>query len=239
MDVAYDAGVDRTEALLAERWLPAMIQQAEDAVAFTKTGTVRRRLTRLDASRITIPAPDPEPLRAILLDAAREGQRGAVAELASQGLDVAGLTDEALERLVTDQARAVAQMVADGVRMAASRRAVQVNTGRAPGEVAQEVATYLRGLKHQWPADQLRGSVQMATNSARLAVFAQVPASAIAHFIATELLDANTCGPCAAIDGMEFEALTEANRFYGSGGYIDCEGGPRCRGSVVAVLDEE
>lgn len=236
MDMAYNNGADAVESLLANDWLPAMTQQAEDAVTYTKAGKTRKRLSRLDASRMAITAPPVDQLTAILTDAARNGMHGAVAELAAQGLDVSTLTDDALSALVKDQAAAVAQQTADGVRLAASRRAVQVNAGRSPSEVAREVGDYLRGLAHTWESDQLRGAVQMATNVSRLAIFAQVQQGA--SLLSSELLDANTCGPCEAIDGTEFADMAEATRFYPSGGMIDCQGGPRCRGTVVLVLAE-
>jgi hypothetical protein len=68
----------------------------------------------------------------------------------------------------------------------------------------------------------------MATNAARLAVFDRVPAERVDSFYASEILDAVTCGPCAAVDGLVFESLTDAHRLYPTGGYVDCAGGPRC-----------
>jgi hypothetical protein len=238
MDLAYETGVDATERLLSDVWLPQLHQAAEDAVTFTKGGTVRKRLTRLDAARVRLAPPDPAPLEAVLLDAAREGAAQATAELAGQGVVIVGPSDDELMAVVRDHAAAVAQQMADGVSIAASRRAIQVNAGRTPGEVASEVSDYLRGLAHQWERDQLRGAVQMATNSARLAVFDRVPAERVDSFYASEILDAVTCGPCAAVDGLVFESLTDAHRLYPTGGYVDCAGGPRCRGTVVAVMRE-
>jgi hypothetical protein len=238
MDLAYETGVDATERLLSDVWLPQLHQAAEDAVTFTKGGTVRKRLTRLDAARVRLAPPDTAPLEAILLDAAREGAAQATAELADQGVVIVGPSDDELMAVVRDHAAAVAQQMADGVSIAASRRAIQVNAGRTPGEVASEVSDYLRGLAHQWERDQLRGAVQMATNSARLAVFDRVPAERVDSFYASEILDAVTCGPCAAIDGHTFESLRDAQRMYPTGGMIDCHGGPRCRGTVVAVMAE-
>lgn len=55
---------------------------------------------------------------------------------------------------------------------------------------------------------------------------------------ASEILDSNTCGPCFAEDGKEFDTLDAARGEYSSGGYDNCEGGPRCRGTIVAVYGE-
>jgi hypothetical protein len=238
MDLAYEVGVDATERLLSDVWLPQLHQAAEDAVTFTKGGTVRKRLTRLDAARVRLAAPDPAPLEAILLDTAREGAAQATAELAGQGVVIVGPSDDELMAVVRDHAAAVAQQMADGVSIAASRRAIQVNAGRTPGEVASEVSDYLRGLAHQWERSQMAGAVQMATNAARLAVFDRVPAERVDSFYASEILDAVTCGPCVAVDGLVFESLTDAHRLYPTGGYVDCAGGPHCRGTVVAVMRE-
>jgi hypothetical protein len=236
LDLTYQGAVADTEAMLANEWLPQLHQAAEDAITLTRRGTERQRLTRLNASQITLPAPPVEPLQAILGQAAREAADGAVAELGAQGVAVAGLDDVA--GLVADQARSVAQMVADGVRLAAARKAVQVNAGRSIAEVAQEVRSYLDGLVHQWERDQLRGAVQAAQNAARLAVFGQVPEDEPAGWYSSEILDVATCGPCMEVDGRAFATLAEAQRFYSFGGFNDCLGGPRCRGTVVAVMRE-
>jgi hypothetical protein len=238
MDVAYEDGLAATDRLLADTWLPDLVRQAEDAVTFTKKGTERKRLTRLDAARVRLTAPDPEPLVRILMDAARSGAAQAIGELGDQGVSILSPSDDELLTLVRDHAQAVAQQAADGVSLAASRRAVQVNAGRAPGEVAREVSAYLRGLEHRWEADQLRGAVQQAVNAARLQVFDRVPSERAESFYASELLDSATCGPCAAVDGLAFAELADAHRLYPTGGYVDCLGGPRCRGTVVAVMRE-
>lgn len=52
---------------------------------------------------------------------------------------------------------------------------------------------------------------------------------------ASEVMDANTCEECAEIDGKEYATLPEAEEDYPVGGYVDCEGGLRCRGTLVAV----
>lgn len=52
----------------------------------------------------------------------------------------------------------------------------------------------------------------------------------------SELLDANTCSRCRAIDGEEVSTLAELRSLYpNGGGYYACEGGARCRGTGVIV----
>jgi hypothetical protein len=55
--------------------------------------------------------------------------------------------------------------------------------------------------------------------------------------VASEKLDRNTCKPCRDLDGTVFKDLAEAERAYGNGAYVNCLGGVRCRGQVVAVWD--
>jgi hypothetical protein len=238
LDIAYDAGVEDAHALFDSAWLRDLTQQAEDAVTFTKAGTVRQRLTRLDAARMTLKSPDPAPLVDILAAAARVGSDTATSELAGQGVAVFPLSDDEISRLVTDQAAAAAEQITDGIQLAASRRAVQMNAGRTPGEVATAVSDYLGGLAHRWEHDQLMGAVQAATNAARMAIFARIPAEEPAGYYASELLDTSTCGPCAGNDGREYPTLEAAQRDYSFGGFNACLGGSRCRGTIVALMTE-
>jgi hypothetical protein len=55
---------------------------------------------------------------------------------------------------------------------------------------------------------------------------------------ASELLDENTCVNCEKIDGHKYDTESEATSDYPSGGFADCLGGPRCRGTIVAVYGE-
>lgn len=57
---------------------------------------------------------------------------------------------------------------------------------------------------------------------------------------ASELLDRNTCGPCATVDGRTYESLEAGLVDYpGAGGYVGCDGGARCRGTLVLVHKTE
>lgn len=56
---------------------------------------------------------------------------------------------------------------------------------------------------------------------------------------ASELLDGSTCGPCSMVDGAEYSDLARAMADYPTGTYRACEGGPRCRGTLVFVWPTE
>ena len=56
---------------------------------------------------------------------------------------------------------------------------------------------------------------------------------------ASELLDRNTCRPCSHVDGRQYASRAEAEADYPDGRFRDCEGGDRCRGTLVAVAEAE
>lgn len=228
LDVLYEESAERLHGLFLSEWLPAQMDALEAQILAADS--------EASLSAIRAPVVGVEALTEELLQVARSGAAEATAEIGAQGLDLDDLDDETLRALVADHAAAVGQQVADGVSLAASRRAVQLHGVREAAEVATETRSYLANLEHRWERDQLAGAVQQATNAGRLESFERI--EAVATIYASELLDARTCPPCAAVDGREFESIEEARRYYPSGGYWECEGGPRCRGTLVVVRDE-
>lgn len=61
----------------------------------------------------------------------------------------------------------------------------------------------------------------------------------VARIYASELLDSNTCGPCSLVDGREYPTMEAARVDYPHGQYVECEGGSRCRGTLVIVWSTE
>jgi Winged helix-turn-helix DNA-binding len=231
---------------LKEKWLkevlPKQINALGDQIRFTKGGGNRKVLKRVDAARLAAPVAGGGVLAEHLHEAAMSGVTAARRELEAQGVrDIVDVGAPAIRARLADQAAAVEQLTANGVSLAAQRKAMSLISegGRTPGQIASEVEESLKGMKHVWEREQLKGAVTMAQNSGRIAVFEAQPGAAEAVYEASELLDSNTCGPCAAIDGTVFENLDEASAAYASGGYVDCEGGPNCRGTLVAIYPEQ
>lgn len=83
--------------------------------------------------------------------------------------------------------------------------------------------------------DLLHQANQAALNVGRNDTAANYVGEFIAAF-ASEILDQNTCGPCAAIDGTRFDSPEEAAAAYPAG-YTGCLGRSRCRGVCVYVFD--
>lgn len=48
----------------------------------------------------------------------------------------------------------------------------------------------------------------------------------------------HNCTPCREIDGTEYEDATTIRALYAAGGYQQCEGGARCRGTFTARWEQ-
>lgn len=225
-------------------WRQAVIAQQiaalGDQVTLNQAGNPRTTITKAQMAKITAPVAGVDELSAHLTQAAKDGANAALAELSAQGasgLDLPG--DEALAARVADQVAAVAGMAANGLSLAAQRKASALaGAGRAPVELRADLVSYLAGLKHTWTIQQLQGAVTMAQNAGRGMVFTQGNQDAMTYY-ASEILDQATCGPCTDVDGTEYPDLAAAEQDYAAGGYVDCAGGPNCRGTLVATYVEQ
>jgi len=160
--------------------------------------------------------------------------RHVVQEAARQGVDItaAGASGEQLG----EWAGLTSDLLALGLRIAAAREAMRVaSPGLSGAEVAHQVEQYLSALSDASVRDQLGGALTAAQNAGRFATIRKGPEASL---YASEKNDKNTCAPCRAVDGRFLGLVSEmpqVERMYPSSGYIDCLGGVRCRGTVVAV----
>ena len=136
---------------------------------------------------------------------------------------------------VADAAEATATMLATALGQSAASKATGL-TGLSQDEIASQTAGYLHGLSGATPEYELAGLVSQAQNDGRFTAMEASPDGT--RFYASELNDQNTCTHCEAEDGDEFPSLGEARRDYPAGGFVGCEGGKKCRGTVVMVLPE-
>lgn len=84
---------------------------------------------------------------------------------------------------------------------------------------------------------QARDAAAQANGIGRAATVDQLPPPA--SVFASELLDRNTCGPCSLVDGRSYPDLAAARIDYAFGTYVHCEGGSRCRGTLVFIWPSE
>jgi HK97 family phage portal protein len=220
-----DAWEPIAEAQYAE--LAAQIEEAVDSDDAAKLAGLS--VASDDAARV---------LRSALADMAETAAQQMADEAAEQGVKVRppkldkGLRNAFGSELI-EIAAAAAGLIAANTAASAGLEALRLLVPGARGsEVAEKVSRFLGGLKNWFRRDQLGGALHRAQNAGRIATLQAAP---VARYFASEKNDANRCPPCAEIDGTEFADLDAVQGLYGSGGYLHCEGGIRCRGTVTAV----
>lgn len=186
---------------------------------------------------------DVTPLGADLLgssmtDLAQKAADAAVAEVKAQGVDVNPPDLTAVHTVLQSRAAAVDALMARSISQAASAAALSEAGGAlSASEIAVNVADHLQSLTDTYLNDQLGGALMQAQNTARRAVFNTVPYK---NLYSSELVDSpGCCAPCTAVNGTEYNSMAEAELDYPGGGYRECLGGPRCRGTIVAVAATE
>lgn len=180
-------------------------------------------------------------LRALLGDAAAAGFARALDEARAQGLDVAArvakLGPEAEYRLDL-AARRLAEGPHNDLLRALSEEAFNQPMTAATKDYLRAVVDAGRSLSAAPLDDYARTATSSANGLGRQAGADAAPART-ERIYASEILDRNTCDPCSMIDGTEYSSMAEARADYPNGTYRDCEGGSRCRGTLVFVWDTE
>ena len=232
------------EALLetVEPVLAGLSAVAVAAVVDAAGRGAKDMLATLAAWRVELPAPiADEVARALpvvedaLETSFRESSRLVVREAARQGVKLAPVTEQPgwvrdLAETVTGKPVARVLDVARDLHTAPAA----VVTPPAP-EAVQEA---LEGISPKGPVDVARQANHAVVNAGRVETVEQAERKP-AYLWSTEVLDGNQCGPCARIDQTEWETLEEARQFYPEGqGYVSCEGGNRCRGTLVFVWED-
>lgn len=168
---------------------------------------------------------------------ATQALKDALAEAEAQGVKLPEVTISDVADQIAARAEAVANVMARDLASSAGRNAMlRYAVGVDPADVATGTRTALEALTDSYLNDQLGGAITAAQNMARTTVMAGGPDGM--RIYASELLDENTCDECAAEDETEFADIVAATVDYPSGGYSECLGGPRCRGTLVAVYGE-
>lgn len=157
-------------------------------------------------------------------------------EAQSQGVVIPLLNTSDLATRMSNQASAVATIMNRSLsNTAATQALMRYGTQSLSGtDVASAVAEHLQDLSPTYLNDMLGGALTQAQNAGRIFTMQQAPGT----FYSSELLDEATCDNCEAVDGTEYGTLGDAEQDYPTGGYSECLGGPRCRGTIIAVYDE-
>jgi hypothetical protein len=236
----------RQRASLLADYKRAQLDQIEEAVEAVEQAAGNA----VSLARITVAPVDPLLVAGHLQDAAAAGSASARSEFVSQIGDIepVQVNPTTVNEQANERAGAVVVTLANGLSTAAAKKAAAVSTLEATA-AGQAVRSYLLELSDAELELQLGGATMQAYNAGRKAfmraqeeppvepIMARAePGGAVRMAIyASEVMDENTCGPCADIDGTEYDTLAEAEEDYPTGGYVECEGGLRCRGTLVAV----
>lgn len=234
MNDAWRKAVEDT----VEQWARIQAAQREEITAAVQAAVDAEDIDRLTAT--TVSTTEAANLlfgrmQAFAVAAGEAQQR----EAEAQGVDVPewSLDDEALTAAaIRDRLRQVATTTARllglGLVQSAVRRAVQLFGSGTGAEVAAQVDEHLASLSGAAVEEQVGAAMTAAQNEGRMAVLAVTPP---ATYTASEALDRNSCSPCRQVDGTQYATLAAARAAYPTGGYVGCEGGPRCRGTLVTV----
>jgi hypothetical protein len=219
------------EELLAQ-WEELSAAQQEELAAQVQAAIEADDLEALAELQVDT-GPAAELLAAAMIAAAGVGIAQVIAEAATQDVKISKPAVD--EDTLTQLAAAITTIMGSATADAAGREALRVwAADRSGAEVADLVREHMKSLTDAWPREQLGGALWAGQAEGRWAAINSAPK---ATYVASEVLDVNTCKSCADIDGTEFETKAEAGNAYAAGGYIRCEGRLRCRGIVIAVWD--
>jgi HK97 family phage portal protein len=174
-------------------------------------------------------------IEAVLVAIAADAAQQVVSEAADQ--DVAIPTGHVARHSLAAVAQVTAATLATGLALSAVREALRVwGPGSSADDVAEQVGEHLASLTDAQPRLVLGGALSQAQNAGRSATMLAGPSAAL---YADEVNDKARCGPCSEVNrrwlGNSDDPAQPWLDMYPARGYVDCLGGDRCRGLVVAV----
>jgi 2'-5' RNA ligase len=238
MDKAWHEAVDAT----TEAWAEIQAAQREQITAAVQAAAEADDLDRLD--KFAVDTDDGARLLiARMIAYARQAGDAQQTEAEAQGvtipawsLDDEALTAAAIRDRLRQVGRTAARVLGVGLVQSGVRQAMRVWGSGTAQHVAAQVDEHLAALSGAAVEEQIGAAMTAAQNEGRLAVLAVAPP---AEYTATEILDRNSCKPCRDIDGTRYTTLPDAREAYPSGGYTRCQGGARCRGTIVTVWPQD
>ncbi|MEG1971444.1 MAG: hypothetical protein RR101_15135, partial [Burkholderiaceae bacterium] len=201
----------------------------------TNAATIPGLTDLLDSTRAQVTTDLVNAARAAYDEAATEPVRQGVPGPPVNGFNAAAVRPAA-EAHARQAARAPVDRLLDVAAQAGTNAATLPGaTGASVVEAALDAAEQ---ASRAGAEDLARQAANVAHGLGRTQALAATPDPVAVY--ASELLDGNTCGPCAEIDGRTYVDLDAALADYpGGGGYVACSGGSRCRGTLVLVHGAE
>lgn len=256
-----DHAQQSTEEALTAAWMPLRRNHVARIIEAVRTAVAEHPPGDTSWVGTITPGPLSTPgMQAAMLEGIDTGHALAVSEAARQSRAVAARATLARRLDHTERVGAYVtgaeRLMVGALVQTASREAFRLTT--ADVDVAAYVTSILGELPMLYERDVLGGMATGAVNEGRYEVVATIlggtsplqaaqpnfitglTPSPSAPIYALEILDGNTCEECAAIDGQRYDTIDEARVDYPGigGGYVNCLGRDRCRGSLVFVYDE-
>lgn len=227
---------DAAAAELAAAWEPvgaryraALVQAASDR---------RNDVVGLAGLTTPVTGEGADALFPLLRKQAELAAAAVAAEALAQHLDIApGVLSPGVLTSLAVRAAAVETLLVSGLALSAARRAVQGWSPASNADLPRAVSGHLEQMSPAAVDEHLSGAASQARNDGRRFALSTWPAGTT--FYASELLDSRTCSFCDDVDGTEYKSIEDTVLDYPTGGYKDCLGGVRCRGTIVAVSPSE
>ena len=234
MNDAWHRAVDGVTA----DWAQIQAAQREEITAAVQAAVDAGSLDQLDQLSVSTTA-GANLLYGRMQAYALQAGRAQQAEAEAQGVDVPewsldddALTAAAVRDRLRQVARTTARLLGVGLVQSAVRQAMRLFGSGTGEQVAAAVDEHLTSLSGAAVEEAVGGAMTAAQNEGRMTVLAVAPP---ATYVATEILDKNSCKPCRDIDGTRYSDLAAARKAYPTGGYTGCLGEQRCRGTLVTV----
>jgi hypothetical protein len=178
--------------------------------------------------------------RNTLIAGAEAGMDRVRAEAKAQGVRVAArpkLSTDDLEKIDVHAKRLASAPNVDLIRAVREEATIRLATGSVDDYVDALVAR-AEGLSRAGLEDYAKGASTTTYGIGRN-LGAKTATEVPVRIYASSVLDANTCPACFAIDGKEYETEAESLADFPAGGYVNCDGGLRCRCTRVFVWTDE
>lgn len=231
------AAVAAALAALMVTWLGLMGAAKDALVAQVRHLAADGRLDELATALHVDASRGADALYDAMTTLGAEAGRHVVEEAARQGMHLGAVAPAAGE--LRTVANVTADLLVSELRTTAARAALAAHGPNVPADdVAQAARDALDGLSDAGPTKQLGGALHGALHAGRVATLRAGPVGAL---YGAEMNDSNTCRPCREVDGRwlcntdDLAPLALSYPAGAFGGYIHCQGGVNCRGTVVGV----
>ena len=225
---------------LLKQWFTVTEHQRDQILDKVRAAINNNDLAALAALNVSS-AEQANILTAAMTQMALNAAQHVVDEAARQGVRTDPVATDT-HRFATT-AVALAALLTAALTNSAGREALRRWSPSTSGDdVTRAVEGHLASLSTSFVEAHLGGALTAAQNTGRLETMLAAPTAAI---YSSEMMDKRTCNPCRVVNGKwignsdDPDIVAKIEAVYPNGGYVNCEGGVRCRGTTVYVWRPE